>query len=134
MIGTESGSIFQSFDEQYSLGDDSAVARPNYTSGMLQAERLWKWVTLNDYFAGNFMWTGVDYLGESTWPFKGFGSGVLDIIGHPKDSYYLYQSLWTDRPVLAYYVALMAGLLPFCGNTALSSSIRACSRRFRCSS
>jgi beta-galactosidase len=100
MIGTESGSIFQSFDEQYSLGDDSAVARPNYNSGMLQAERLWKWVTLNDYFTGNFMWTGIDYLGESTWPFKGFASGAMDITGHPKDSYYLYQSLWTDRPVL----------------------------------
>jgi beta-galactosidase len=100
MIGTESGSIFQSFDEQYSLGDDSAVVRPNYTSGMLQAERLWKWVTLHDYFAGNFMWTGIDYLGESTWPFKGFPSGVMDITGMPKDGYYLYQSLWTDRPVL----------------------------------
>ena len=74
--------------------------RPNYTDGMLQAERLWKWITLHDYFAGNFMWTGIDYLGESTWPFKGFASGAMDITGHPKDSYYLYQSLWTDRPVL----------------------------------
>ena len=100
LIGTESGSIFQSFDEQYSLGDDPAVVRPNYTSAMLQAERLWKWITMRDYFAGNFMWTGVDYLGEATWPFKGFGSGPLDIVGHPKDAYYLYQSLWTDLPVL----------------------------------
>jgi beta-galactosidase len=100
MIGTESGSIFESFDERYSLGDDSTVVRANYTHRMLQAERLWKWVTLNDYFSGNFMWTGIDYLGESTWPFKGFGSGVLDITGVPKDGYYLYQSLWTDQPVL----------------------------------
>jgi beta-galactosidase len=100
MIGTESGTIFQSFDERYSLGDDSAVVRPNYNYGMLQAERLWKWVTLRDYFAGNFMWTGIDYLGESTWPFKGFASGAMDITGVPKDMYYLYQSLWTDRPVL----------------------------------
>jgi beta-galactosidase len=46
------------------------------------------------------MWTGIDYLGESTWPFKGFPSGAMDITGHPKDAYYLYQSLWTDRPVL----------------------------------
>lgn len=100
MIGTESGSLFESVDERYSLGSDPAVARPNYNSGMLQVERLWKWVTMQDYFAGNFMWTGVDYLGESTWPFKGFASGALDITGHPKDLYYLYQSLWTDRPVL----------------------------------
>ena len=100
MIGTESGSIFQSFDEQYSLGNDPAVVRPNYTSGMLIVERLWKWVTMRDYFAGNFMWTGLDYLGESTWPFKGFASGAMDITGHPKDAYYLYQSLWTTEPVL----------------------------------
>ena len=100
MIGTESGTLFQSRDERYSLGNDAAVVRPNYNSGMLEAERLWKWITMHDYFAGNFMWTGVDYLGESTWPFKGFGSGALDITGNPKDSYYLYQSLWTDRPVI----------------------------------
>ena len=100
MIGTESGTMFQSRDERYSLGDDSGAVRPNYASGMIQAERLWKWVELHDWFAGNFMWTGIDYLGESTWPFKGFASGALDITGYPKDSYYLYQSLWTDRPVL----------------------------------
>jgi beta-galactosidase len=94
MIGTESGTMFQSFDERYSLGDDPKVVRPNYNYGMMTAERLWKWITMRDYFAGNFMWTGVDYLGEATWPFKGFGSGVLDITGRPKDSYYLYQSLW----------------------------------------
>ena len=100
MIGTESGSVFQSFDERYSLGSDSALVRPNYTAGMIQAERRWKWVATRDWFAGDFMWTGIDYLGESFWPFKGFASGTLDITGHPKDSYYLYQSLWTDRPVL----------------------------------
>ena len=100
MIGTESGSIFESFDEHYSLGNDAAVVRPNYTTGMLQAERRWKWVAMHDYFAGDFMWTGVDYLGEAVWPFRGFPSGVLDITGHPKDAYYLYQSQWTDRPVL----------------------------------
>jgi beta-galactosidase len=46
------------------------------------------------------MWTGIDYLGEATWPWKGFVSGPLDIVGHPKDAYYLYQSLWTNAPVL----------------------------------
>jgi beta-galactosidase len=100
LIGTESGNVFQSRDERYSLGDDSTVVRANYTGGMIQAERRWKWVAMRDYFAGDFMWTGIDYLGESFWPFKGFASGAVDITGRPKDSYYLYQSLWTDRPVL----------------------------------
>jgi beta-galactosidase len=100
MVGTESGSIFQSRDERYSLGDDTAVVRPNYTSGMIQAERRWKWIAMRDYFAGDFMWTGVDYLGESFWPFTGFSSAPVDITGRPKDSYYLWQSQWTDRPVL----------------------------------
>jgi beta-galactosidase len=100
MIGTESGNIFTTFSESYSLGDSMAVVRPNYTTGMIEAERLWKWVELHDYFAGNFMWSGVDYLGESVWPFIGFSSGALDFDSRPKDAYYLYQSLWTDRPVL----------------------------------
>jgi beta-galactosidase len=100
MIGTESGSVFQSFDDRHSLGNDPRVPHPNYTSGMIQAERRWKWVALRDYFAGDFMWTGIDYLGEAFWPFKGFSSGTMDITGRPKDSYYLWQSLWTNEPVL----------------------------------
>ena len=100
MVGTESGTMFQTLDERYSLGSDSTVVRANYISGMAEAERLWKWVTLHDYFAGDYMWTGVDYLGEAFWPFKGFASGMLDITGRPKDSYYLYQSIWTDQPML----------------------------------
>ena len=100
MVGSESGSIFQSLDERYSLGNDSSVVRPNYTTGMIQAERHWKWVALHDYFAGDFMWTGIDYLGESFWPFKGSGAGAIDITGRPKDAFYLWQSEWNDRPVL----------------------------------
>ncbi len=99
MVGTESGSIFQSFDERYSLGDDPQVVAPNYNTAMVQAERVLKWVTTHDFFAGNFMWTGYDYLGESEWPFKGFASGMVDITGRPKDAFYLYQSQWTSQPV-----------------------------------
>jgi beta-galactosidase len=100
MIGTESSPAFNTFGGRYSLGNDSAVVRPNYTTGMIRAERLWKWVATHDYFAGDFMWTGIDYLGETFWPGVGAGSGAIDITGQPKDSYYFYQSQWTDRPVL----------------------------------
>ena len=100
MIGTESVSARSAPYDRYSLGDDSSVARPDYTTGMIRAERLWKWVAMHDYFAGDFMWTGIDYLGESEWPAKGADFGPIDIAGHPKDSYYLYRSLWTKEPVL----------------------------------
>jgi len=100
MIGTESSPAFNTFDGRYSLGADATRVTPNYTTGMVQAERLWKWVAMHDYFAGDFMWTGVDYLGETVWPGLGFLSGSLDIIGRPKDSYYFYQSVWTSAPVL----------------------------------
>ena len=100
MIGTESSSAGNPFGGSYSLGTDPKVVRPNYTAGMIRAEHLWKWVSTHDYFAGDFMWTGIDYLGETRWPGKGAGSGPVDITGRPKDSYYLYQSQWTDAPVL----------------------------------
>jgi len=100
MIGTESGQIFQSFDGRASLGNDPEVPRPNYTSGMIQTERRWKWVATRDWFAGDFMWTGVDYLGEAFWPFVGFGSAPVDITGRPKDAFFFWQSQWTMRPVL----------------------------------
>ena len=100
MVGTESASAFNTFGGTYSLGPDPKLVRPNYTTGMIRAEHLWQWVSTHDYFAGDFMWTGIDYLGETRWPGKGSGSGPVDITGGPKDSYYLYQSQWTDRPVL----------------------------------
>jgi len=100
MIGTESVPAGEPFGGTYSLGSDSAAVRPNYTTGMIRAERLWKWVATHDYFAGDFMWTGIDYLGESIWPFRGFGAAPVDITGRPKDAFYFYQSQWTDRPVL----------------------------------
>jgi beta-galactosidase len=50
-----------------------------------------------------FIWTGFDYLGEPTpydWPARSSYFGIVDLAGFPKDPYYMYQSEWTDRPVL----------------------------------
>jgi len=59
------------------------------------------------FVAGEFVWTGFDYLGEPT-PYYGSRSsysGIIDLAGFPKDRYWLYQSRW--RPDLP-----MAHLLP----------------------
>lgn len=64
-----------------------------------QDERPW--------VAGEFVWTGFDYLGEPTpyYTSRSSYSGIIDLAGFPKDRYWLYQSRW--RPDLP-----MAHLLP----------------------
>src|ERR1039457_892273 len=67
---------------------------------LIRAEQLWKFIKVHDYVIGDFGWTGIDYLGESRWPGKLSGSGMLDTCGFPKDNYYFYQSQWTTNLML----------------------------------
>jgi beta-galactosidase len=56
-----------------------------------------------DFLSGMFIWTGFDYLGEPTpyaWPARSSYFGIMDLAGFPKDTYYMYQSEWTNQPVL----------------------------------
>jgi beta-galactosidase len=99
MIGTESTSN-SSIRGDYVFVRDSNLINPNYNFRMIRAEQLWKFVAVNPYVIGDFMWTGIDYLGESMWPSKSSSSGVLDLCGFPKDGYYFYQSQWTKTPML----------------------------------
>jgi beta-galactosidase len=98
-IGTESGSVRGTRGE-YSLGDDPERPRADWTFGMIRAEQLWKFVATHDWFAGDFMWTGIDYLGEARWPRKNSTSGVLDLVGFPDDGFYFYRSRWTEEPMI----------------------------------
>ena len=52
-----------------------------------------------DFVIGSFIWTGIDYLGESG-NGRGSGSGLIDIAGLEKPGYYLYKSYWSDKPVV----------------------------------
>ena len=66
-------------------------------------EETWKIIKKNDFMSGMFIWTGFDYIGEPTpytWPSRSSYFGVVDLAGFPKDSYYMYQSEWTDQDVL----------------------------------
>jgi beta-galactosidase len=98
-VGTESTPA-RGFRNAYSLGNDPATVRPNYTTGMIRAEQLWKFVATRGYVIGDFMWTGIDYLGETRWPSRLAASGVLDLCGFPKDNCYFYQSQWTQEPMV----------------------------------
>jgi beta-galactosidase len=66
----------------------------------------------NPSLLGEFVWTGFDYLGEPTpfwewrdkdaddWPARSSYFGFIDLAGFPKDRYYLYQSEWTEKPMV----------------------------------
>jgi len=73
------------------------------------ADDDFKWQQQEPYIAGEFVWTGFDYLGEPT-PYgnryvRSLGMedeaasrssyfGIVDLVGLPKDRYYLYKSYW----------------------------------------
>ena len=67
------------------------------------ATASWTFDRDNPGYAGQFIWTGTDYIGEPTpWhnqnqtPVKSSYFGIVDTAGIPKNDYYLYQSQWVS--------------------------------------
>lgn len=80
---------------------------PNYYSSYdnhyvwINERDSWRLTASRPHVMGEFRWTGFDYLGESRgWPNRATPSGLLDLAGFRKDSFYLYQSLWTRVPMV----------------------------------
>ena len=61
--------------------------------------KAWRAVTDHDYISGQFLWTGVDFLGECRgWPVRISQAGALDLAGFEKPLYALRRALWTTEP------------------------------------
>jgi beta-galactosidase len=76
---------------------------PYTTTGRASAEGWWSFCDAQPWLAGGFVWTGFDYRGEPSpyqWPNISSQYGIIDTCGFPKDSFFYYQSWWTDQPVL----------------------------------
>ena len=57
----------------------------------------WLTVKHNDYISGQFLWTGIDYLGEAKgWPVRVSQAGLIDTAGFEKPRFALRKALWTD--------------------------------------
>jgi beta-galactosidase len=71
------------------------------------AAKVFSALDRHPYVAGEFVWSGWDYLGEPTPYYSSRSSycGIIDLAGFKKDRFFLYQSRW--RPDLA-----MAHILP----------------------
>ena len=61
------------------------------------SEEAWRAVTDNPYICGQFLWTGIDYLGEAKgWPIHGSSAGLLTTAGFPKPEYSRRKALWKE--------------------------------------
>jgi len=71
------------------------------------ADKVFASLERHAYVAGEFVWTGWDYLGEPTpyYSSRSSYSGIIDLAGFKKDRFFLYQAHW--RPDLP-----MAHILP----------------------
>jgi len=76
---------------------------PYTTTGRASGEGWWRFADARPWLSGGFVWTGFDYRGEPSpykWPNISSQYGVIDTCGFPKDTYYYFQSWWTEKPVL----------------------------------
>ena len=86
--------LFTDFDEHYQSSYDNAMVR-------ISSIDSWRLTSSLSFLCGEFRWSGFDYLGECYgWPAKSWNFGVIDLCGFPKDTYYFYQSQWTDAPMV----------------------------------
>jgi beta-galactosidase len=125
IVSTETASAFSSRGEYFfpvfpgnsapvkdEQGGDSKIRQVSayelytYPAGS-SADRVFASLDQHPFVAGEFVWSGFDYLGEPS-PYDASRSsyyGIIDLAGFPKDRFYIYQSRW--RPDLP-----MAHILP----------------------
>ncbi|MBN1550512.1 DUF4982 domain-containing protein, partial [bacterium] len=107
----------QTYPDRVIFGSET-VQYPYQPGDCAQMHTYAQWVAgqQNDYAAGEFIWTGFDYLGEAGigdvgtgcepwntwpgWPWFGASCGLLDICGFKKPGYWFRRALWTDEPMV----------------------------------
>ncbi|MTK52972.1 sugar-binding domain-containing protein [Paludibacter sp.] len=88
-------------ENRYAQDHQKYPTRVIFGSENGQGFNEWKSVKDNDYIFGQFLWSGIDYLGEAgTWPSRGLGTGLLDFAGFMKPWAYFRQSLWSSTPMI----------------------------------
>lgn len=96
----------------------------DYNCWQMRSYEEWLAGQLEDYIAGEFLWTGFDYLGEAGigdvghgcdfwktwpgWPWRGASCGVIDMCGFPKPGYWFRKALWNDEPMV--YIAVQTDI------------------------
>lgn len=118
-------SMYHKDHERYpkrSIFGSETLMYPYHTGSCWQMRSYEEWLSTlkKDYVAGEFIWTGFDYLGEGGvgevinecgkkliwpwWPSKGASCGLVDLCGFEKPAYYFRKAIWSDEPVV--YIAV----------------------------
>lgn len=88
-------------ESRYQTDHDAYSQRIIYGSETGVGYDAWLAVRNNRHIFGQFVWTGLDYLGESgAWPSRGLGTGLVDFAGFLKPRGHFRQALWATQPVV----------------------------------
>jgi beta-galactosidase len=88
-------------EARYAADHKQFPKRIIYGSENGQPYNAWLAVQTNNYISGQFLWTGIDYLGEAgAWPDRANGAGLLDLCGFKKPIGWFRQSLWSNKPMV----------------------------------
>lgn len=103
----------QYYDREHKAYPNRVIYGSENSRGLDQ----WRQVAVNSYVGGQFLWTGMNFIGEANrWPIHGSNSGLLDLEGFWKPDAYLRQALWSEKPMV-YAVAKGAGQLEVYSNS-----------------
>lgn len=115
LVATETTSLVSSRGEYNLVLKDGVVAIQGILNNQCTAydifRRAWgataeaqiKILRDRPWMSGEFVWSGFDYIGEPApfaWPAVSSYFGIIDLCGFPKDRFYMYQSQWSDKPMV----------------------------------
>lgn len=87
-------------ENRYELDHKTYPNRVIYGSETGRGIKEWKAVRDSKYIFAQFIWTGLDYLGESgRYPSRGLNTGMIDFAGFLKPEGYLRKVMWSEEPV-----------------------------------
>jgi len=93
-------------ETRYAADHEKFPKRIIYGSENSHQYAAWRAVQTNSFISGQFLWTGIDYLGEAhAWPERASDWGLLDLCGFKKPAGWFRQSLWSDKPMVYLCVA-----------------------------
>jgi beta-galactosidase len=62
---------------------------------------VWLMMRDNPFYSGQFLWTGIEYMGENDWPYTTWVDALVDRAGFVKPMGLERQSWWGEQPMVA---------------------------------